>query len=101
MTGATNRTGGSDSAREEQGSYKIPALRALSEITTSLSSDADVEGLLARFLGTLATLPDLATTHAVKPPALVIVGEVVVLHERLRWFAGAGDAVTGETSRGT
>lgn len=51
--------------------------------------------------GTLATLPDLAKAYAVKPPALVIVGEVVVLHERLRWFAGAGDAVTGERSRGT
>src|SRR5512134_1738821 len=47
---------GSESAREEQGSYKIPALRALSEITTSLSSDADVESLLARFLGTLVRL---------------------------------------------
>jgi two-component system nitrate/nitrite sensor histidine kinase NarX len=45
-----------ESAREEQGSYKIPALRALSEITTSLSSDADVESLLARFLGTLTRL---------------------------------------------
>ena len=47
---------GSESAREEQGSYKIPALRVLSEITTSLSSDADVESLLARFLGTLVRL---------------------------------------------
>lgn len=47
---------GSDRAPEEQGSYKIPALRALSEITTSLSSDADVESLLARFLGTLIRL---------------------------------------------
>lgn len=45
-----------EGASDEQGSYKIPALRALSEITTSLSSDADVEGLLARFLGTLIRL---------------------------------------------
>jgi uroporphyrin-III C-methyltransferase/precorrin-2 dehydrogenase/sirohydrochlorin ferrochelatase len=35
-------------------------------------------------VGTLATLPDLATAYAVKPPALVIVGEVVALRERLR-----------------
>jgi uroporphyrin-III C-methyltransferase/precorrin-2 dehydrogenase/sirohydrochlorin ferrochelatase len=40
--------------------------------------------------GTLATLPDLATASAIKPPALVIVGEVVALRERLRWFEGSG-----------
>jgi uroporphyrin-III C-methyltransferase/precorrin-2 dehydrogenase/sirohydrochlorin ferrochelatase len=34
-------------------------------------------------VGSLATLPDLAKAHAVKPPALVIVGEVVALRERL------------------
>jgi two-component system nitrate/nitrite sensor histidine kinase NarX len=45
-----------ESARAEQGSNEIPALRALAEITTSLSSDADVEDLLARFLGTLVRL---------------------------------------------
>jgi two-component system nitrate/nitrite sensor histidine kinase NarX len=56
MVKPANIARGSESAREEQGSYKIPALRALSEITTSLSSDADVEGLLARFLGTLIRL---------------------------------------------
>jgi uroporphyrin-III C-methyltransferase/precorrin-2 dehydrogenase/sirohydrochlorin ferrochelatase len=33
--------------------------------------------------GTLATLPDLAQARALKPPALVIVGEVVALRERL------------------
>jgi siroheme synthase len=35
--------------------------------------------------GTLGTLPDL-TRHA-KPPALLIVGEVVRLRSRLAWFA--------------
>lgn len=45
-----------EAAREGEGSYRIPALRALAEITTSLSSDADVESLLARFLGTLTRL---------------------------------------------
>lgn len=38
------------------GGYKIPALRALSEITTSLSSDSDLEDLLERFLGTMIKL---------------------------------------------
>jgi two-component system nitrate/nitrite sensor histidine kinase NarX len=43
-------------AAEPQGAYKLPALRALSEITSSLASDADVEDLLARFLSTMIRL---------------------------------------------
>ncbi len=35
-------------------------------------------------VGTLATLP--ALTWAMKPPATIIVGEVVRLHEKLDWF---------------
>jgi two-component system nitrate/nitrite sensor histidine kinase NarX len=41
---------------DPQGSYKIPALRALSEITTSLASESDIEELLDRFLGTMIRL---------------------------------------------
>ncbi|KAF1006940.1 MAG: Siroheme synthase [Luteibacter sp.] len=41
--------------------------------------------------GTLADLPDLATRHAVRSPALLIVGEVAGLAGRLAWF-GANDA---------
>jgi uroporphyrin-III C-methyltransferase/precorrin-2 dehydrogenase/sirohydrochlorin ferrochelatase len=36
--------------------------------------------------GTLATLPALAAEAHVKPPALLIVGEVVRLRERLAWY---------------
>ncbi|KAF0813178.1 Siroheme synthase [Andreprevotia sp. IGB-42] len=36
-------------------------------------------------LGTLETLPGLIAQHTIKPPALIIVGEVVQLHERLAW----------------
>jgi uroporphyrinogen III methyltransferase / synthase len=36
--------------------------------------------------GTLATLPDLIERHAMKPPATIIVGEVVRLHEKLGWY---------------
>ncbi len=37
--------------------------------------------------GTLATLPNKARWAAVKPPALLIVGEVVALSDRLAWFS--------------
>jgi uroporphyrin-III C-methyltransferase/precorrin-2 dehydrogenase/sirohydrochlorin ferrochelatase len=38
------------------------------------------------FTGTLATLPDIVTREAPRPPTLFIVGEVVRLHEKLAWF---------------
>ncbi len=42
--------------------------------------------------GTLATLPEVAAAAAVKPPALLIVGEVVRLRGKLAWFEGAPQA---------
>ncbi len=36
--------------------------------------------------GTLGTLPTLATDAGLKPPALILIGEVVRLRERLAWF---------------
>lgn len=41
--------------------------------------------------GTLADLPALATAAAIRPPTLIIVGEVVRLHEKLRWFEPQSD----------
>jgi two-component system nitrate/nitrite sensor histidine kinase NarX len=38
------------------GTYKIPALRVLSEITSSLSSENNLDSLLERFLGTMIKL---------------------------------------------
>ena len=38
------------------GTYKIPALRVLSEIATSLSTENNLEALLERFLGTMVKL---------------------------------------------
>ena len=40
----------------DQGLYKLPALRVLSEIATSLSTNVDVERLLERFLSTMVRL---------------------------------------------
>ncbi|GBL45884.1 siroheme synthase [Sulfuriferula multivorans] len=37
-------------------------------------------------VGTLETLPALATEAEFKPPTLIIVGNVVKLHEKLAWF---------------
>jgi uroporphyrin-III C-methyltransferase/precorrin-2 dehydrogenase/sirohydrochlorin ferrochelatase len=36
--------------------------------------------------GTLAQLPELAAAHAVRAPALLVVGEVAALATRLHWF---------------
>lgn len=48
--------------------------------------------------GTLATLPELATQAKAKPPALVIVGEVVRLRSKLAWFAPAAQEESGQTA---
>jgi uroporphyrin-III C-methyltransferase / precorrin-2 dehydrogenase / sirohydrochlorin ferrochelatase len=38
------------------------------------------------FTGTLKTLPQINTMNEVKPPSMIIIGEVVKLHEKLAWF---------------
>jgi uroporphyrin-III C-methyltransferase/precorrin-2 dehydrogenase/sirohydrochlorin ferrochelatase len=42
-------------------------------------------------LGDLTTLPDLVKHKDIKPPTLIIVGEVVTLHNKLKWFEPAGE----------
>jgi len=37
-------------------------------------------------LGTLGTLPQLIVESGIKPPALIVVGSVVGLHDKLNWF---------------
>ncbi|MDO9214636.1 MAG: siroheme synthase CysG [Methylococcales bacterium] len=39
-------------------------------------------------IGTLSTLPAQVAEQEIKPPTLIIIGTVVTLHERLRWFEG-------------
>jgi uroporphyrin-III C-methyltransferase/precorrin-2 dehydrogenase/sirohydrochlorin ferrochelatase len=48
--------------------------------------------------GTLETLPVLAEQAAVKPPALLIAGEVVRLRPRLAWFGAAASVSTAEAT---
>ncbi|HEX9812747.1 MAG TPA: siroheme synthase CysG [Burkholderiales bacterium] len=38
------------------------------------------------FAGTVATLPDIVDRGHVKAPTLIIVGQVVKLHDKLQWF---------------
>ncbi len=40
--------------------------------------------------GTLASLPDKSTAASIKSPALIIVGDVVTLQDKLSWFSDAG-----------
>jgi uroporphyrin-III C-methyltransferase/precorrin-2 dehydrogenase/sirohydrochlorin ferrochelatase len=42
-------------------------------------------------IGNLSTLPDIVVEKDVKPPTLIIVGHVVELHDKLKWFDPAGE----------
>lgn len=42
-------------------------------------------------IGTLQTLPDLTIAANLKPPTLIIVGDVVKLHRKLAWFESSQD----------
>ena len=42
-------------------------------------------------IGTLTTIVDLVTAADIKPPALIIVGTVVTLHDDLHWFKPQAD----------
>jgi len=37
------------------------------------------------FIATLDTLLDVIRTEDIKPPTLIIVGDVVTLHDKLKW----------------
>ncbi|WP_268796965.1 siroheme synthase CysG [Pseudomonas huanghezhanensis] len=45
------------------------------------------------FTGTLANLSQLVAEHEVHAPTLVIIGEVVTLRDKLKWFEGAQASV--------
>ncbi len=45
--------------------------------------------------GTLDTLPAIVKREEIKPPTLIIVGEVVKLQDKLAWFEPAGEEASG------
>ena len=45
--------------------------------------------------GSLTTLPALAAAANLRAPTLIVVGEVVTLRDRLRWFAESGGHEAG------
>jgi uroporphyrin-III C-methyltransferase len=52
------------------------------------------EGTTLNQLVVTGTLADIVeNTHAIHPPAVLIVGDVVRLHEQIHWFAGQGQAL--------
>ncbi len=46
-------------------------------------------------IGNLDNLPELVEKHNVKPPTLVIIGDVVSLHNKLNWFNPEEDVTAG------
>lgn len=38
------------------------------------------------YIGDLSTLPEIAKQHDIEPPTMIIIGEVVKLHDSLSWF---------------
>ncbi len=46
-------------------------------------------------IGNLENLPELVEQHNVKPPTLVIIGDVVKLHKQLNWFNPEEDVTAG------
>ena len=43
------------------------------------------------YIGNLGNLPDFPKQHNIKPPTMIIIGEVVKCHEKLSWFDPQSD----------
>lgn len=51
-------------------------------------------------IGNLHTLPGIVQQREIKPPTLIIVGEVVQLHDKLKWFEPAGESTISYPTAG-
>lgn len=74
----------------ELAAHGLPATTPAALVQQGTTPDQKV------YVGTLETLPDLVRRHEVEPPALIIVGEVVRLHDTLSWFKPADETVRAE-----
>ena len=45
------------------------------------------------YTGTLKTLPEIPKQNEIKPPSMIIIGEVVKLHEKLSWFEPVSNGI--------
>jgi len=52
------------------------------------------------FTGTLTTLPEIVRHEQPRPPTLIIVGDVIRLHEKLAWFEPTPGAAPASPARG-
>ena len=75
----------------------LVGLPSLCEQLLALGMKADMPAALVQqgttpeqkvYIGTVESLPELVKKHKVKAPTLVIVGDVVQLHDKLAWFKG-------------
>ena len=58
----------------------------LSSITPAVIVQQGTTHAQRVLVGSLATLPSLAASANLTPPTLIIIGEVVNLHQKLAWF---------------
>lgn len=73
----------------------IAHLREITEQLTALGRSVDTPVAVLRWgtyesqqivTGTLATIADIAAAEGLRPPSIIVIGEVVQLHESLSWF---------------
>lgn len=65
--------------------------RGLSEDTPAAIVQQGTTQQQRVFIGTLKSLPEIPKQNDIKPPSMIIIGEVVKLHEKLAWFEPAGN----------
>lgn len=65
--------------------------RGLSEKTPAAIVQQGTTQQQRVFIGTLKSLPGIPKQYDIKPPSMIIIGEVVKLHEKLAWFVPTGN----------
>ena len=60
--------------------YGLPVTTPVALVQKATTPDQKI------FISDLASMPELVKTSDIKPPTLIIVGEIVKLHDKLKWF---------------